>query len=133
MSELAIGLSIVAILISGFALLTLFRLMRAMEDLNTSLSNTVDKISDIENRLQTNQRQLATLTERPKTSLNIVELIPAILQKNGNGQWVPVAIMGFRAFEAYFKKRRSRRNALNKGDVGNVNRENADQIEGQVL
>ena len=133
MSELAIGLSIVAILISGFALLSLFRLMRAMEDLNTSLSNTVDKISDIENRLQTSQRQLATLTDRPKTSLNIVELIPAILQKNGNGQWVPVAIMGFRAFEAYFKKRRSRRNALNKGDVGNVNRENADQIEGQVL
>ncbi|MBL8061211.1 MAG: hypothetical protein JNK63_10920 [Chthonomonas sp.] len=137
MQELALILSGLAIILGAYAIVTLNKLMRAMEDLSVSLSNTVDKLADVEDRLQESQRQLATMDHRPRAgalgSASVIELIPALLQKSGGGQWVPVAMLGFRAFEAYFRKRRSRRNALPKGDVGKVNRCNADEIEGQVL
>ena len=135
MQELTLGLSILAILIGGYAVFTLNKLMRAMDDLSSGLSNMVDKLEDVERKLQTSQRQLASLTEKPKpaTAMNIIDLIPAMLQKNGHAQWIPVAMLGFKTFEAYFKKRRSQRNALAKGDVGKVSRDIADQSKGQVL
>lgn len=112
-----------ALLVGGYAVFTLHKLLQAVEDLSTSLSNTVDKLADVEAKLESQHKAVASMTHTAQSSiLNVMELIPILLQKNGKSQWAPVALLGFRAFEAYFRKRRSHRNALPQGDVGNDTR-----------
>jgi len=119
--EVALALSIVAVLIGGYAILTLHKLMSAIEDLSTSLAHTVDKLESVEHSLEASQQRMATIAKQPSGS-SLLDLLPAVLQKNGNPQWGAVALLGFRVFEAYFRKRRSLRNASAQGDVGTDSR-----------
>ena len=114
MQILSLTIGILALLVSGYAVYMLTKLVQSLDALTSSMSKATDKLDDLGRQVENQKRELAALEQKvshPPIS-GIHDLVPLLLQKSGNTAWGPIAVMGLKACTAYWKKRQGNRKAL---------------------
>ena len=114
MEIVSLSIGILALIVSGYAVFMLTKLVASLDALASSMAKATDKIDRLGQQVEHQQQDLAALERKLVHAPigNIQDLVPLLLQKSGNTAWGPIAVMGMKAFTAYWKKRQGKRKTL---------------------